>query len=294
MPGPRREHASTYVVQDRNNRDELTRLQLQDRMTTASMGGVLPEQPDSSVFQRILDIGCGTGDWLIEAAKTYPTMTQLFGIDASGKMLDYAQAQAEANQVNDRIEFLVVDALRMLEFPDHFFDLVNMRYAQGWIRTWEWPKLLQEAQRVSRPDGVIRFTEGGFGQSTSPALNRLNDLFVQAFHRAGYYFTSESDAITTHLPRLMHQRGVLHVQTRTYTLEYRAGTPEGQSFIESMKLLYQTVVPFLKKWIRLPDDYEDIYQQALVEMQAPDFFADGYLLTAWGSNKGLQESFSEQ
>ncbi len=294
MSGPRREHPSTYVVQDRNNRDELTRLQLQDQMTTASMGGVLPEQTDPTIFQRVLDIGCGTGDWLIEAATTYPTMMQLFGIDACGKLLDYAQAQAEANQVNERIEFLVMDALRMLEFPTHFFDLVNMRFAQGWIRTWEWPKLLQEGQRVSKPGGIIRFTEGGFGQSTSPALNYLNDLFVQAFHKAGYYFTPESNAITIHLPRLMHQHGVLNVQTRTYTLEYRAGTPEGQSYIESTKLLYRTIVPFLRKWIRLPDNYETVYQRALVEMQSPDFCATGYLLTSWGSNKGFQEFFSEQ
>ena len=294
MSGPRREHPSTYVVQDRNNRDELTRLQIQDQMTTASMGGVLPEQTDPTVFQRVLDIGCGAGDWLIEAAKTYPTMRQLFGIDACGKLLDYAQGQAEANQVNERIEFLVMDALRMLEFPTHFFDLVNMRFAQGWIRTWEWPKLLQEGQRVSKPGGIIRFTEGGFGHSTSPALNYLNDLFVQAFHKAGYYFTPESNAITTRLPQLMHQHGVLNVQTRTYTLEYRAGTPEGQSYIESTKLLYRTVVPFLRKWIRLPDNYETVYQRALVEMQSPDFCATGYLLTSWGSNKGFQEFFSEQ
>jgi ubiquinone/menaquinone biosynthesis C-methylase UbiE len=290
---PRREHPSTYVVQDRNNHDEFTRLQIQDQMTTAAMGGVLPEQSDSTNLKRILDIGCGTGSWLIEAAKTYPAITQLFGIDISGKMLDYARTQAEAQQLNNRVEFVVMDALRMLEFPTHFFDLVNMRFAQSWIRTWEWPKLLQEAQRVTKPGGIIRLTEG-HADTTSPALNRLYHLLIQAFHQAGYYFTPDSKDYIAHLPRLMHQHGVQNTQTHTYILKFHAGTPEGQLLAENMKLGYRTALPFLRKWTRVPDDYEDIYQQALVEMQAPDFVATWEVLTAWGNNAGFQEFFSEQ
>src|SRR6266702_1969322 len=114
---PRREHPSAYFVQDRSNEEELTRLQIQDQMITAGMGGVLPEQPDPTIFQRILDVGCGTGGWLIEAAKTYPAISLLVGVDISSKMLDYARTQAEAGQVTDRVKFRAMDALRILEFP---------------------------------------------------------------------------------------------------------------------------------------------------------------------------------
>src|SRR6266581_7695988 len=102
---PRREHPSTYVVQDRSNEEELTRLQIQDQLVTASMGGVLSEQSDPTQFQRVLDVGCGTGGWLIEVAKTYPHMKRLVGVDISTKMLDYARAQAEEQGLGDRIEF---------------------------------------------------------------------------------------------------------------------------------------------------------------------------------------------
>jgi ubiquinone/menaquinone biosynthesis C-methylase UbiE len=136
---PHREHPSTYFVQDRDNQEELVRLQLQDQMVTTSMGGVLAEQPDPARFKRVLDIGCGTGGWLIETAKAYPGMTRLFGIDISGKMLDYARTQAKAHQVTDRVEFLLMDALRMLEFLNGFFDLVNMRLVQSFLRIWAGP-----------------------------------------------------------------------------------------------------------------------------------------------------------
>jgi hypothetical protein len=36
-----------------------------------------------------------------------------------------------------------MDALRMLVFPDAFFDLVNLRCGCSYVRTWEWPKLLE-------------------------------------------------------------------------------------------------------------------------------------------------------
>ena len=210
-------------------------------------------------------------------------------------MLNYARAQAESASVGNRIEFLVMDALRMLEFPTHFFDLVNVCLAQSWLRTWDWPKLLQEAQRVSKPGGVIRFTEAnGALKCNNPALSRLNDLGTQAMYWAGHYFTEEGNSILTHLSRLMHQHGVLNVQTRAYTIVYRAGTPEGQLLADDVKFLYRTALPFLEKWTRIPDDYEAIYQQALADMQAPDFVATWDVLTAWGTNEGFQEFFSEQ
>jgi hypothetical protein len=71
---PLREHSSTYIVQDRSNLEEMTRLEIQDKMLTTAMGGVLPELVDPGSLQRVLDVGCGTGGWLMETARTYPTI----------------------------------------------------------------------------------------------------------------------------------------------------------------------------------------------------------------------------
>src|SRR4029077_12157166 len=118
---PSKEHPSTYRVEDGSNQKELTRLQVQDRIVTQGMGGVLPEQSDPTTFRHVLDVGCGTGGWLIEVAKAFPDIQLLIGTDISGKMIEYARARAREEGVSDRVEFHVMDSLRMLEFPAAYF-----------------------------------------------------------------------------------------------------------------------------------------------------------------------------
>ena len=287
MPAPLNPHGenpNTYIVHDSSNRDEMARLYLQDQLLTTSMGGALAEQPDPSSLQSILDIGCETGSWLIDVAKTYPNIPMLAGVDINGKTLDYARKQAAARGASDRIEFHVMDALGVLEFPTHTFDLVNQRYGMGFLRTWEWPDVLEQYQRVIRPGGVVRITEGEVVlESTSPALKQLNQLLLQAMCNAGHFFECQNDGVTSHLTRLLHQSGYQNIQTHPHTFVYRTGTKEGQDFYEIMRLAYRTASPFLRKWIRLPDTYDATYQQALSEMKQPDFTATWKLLTVWAN-----------
>ena len=280
-----KEQPSTYFVQDRSNKEEMTRLKLQDQLITTAMGGVLPEQTDTTRFRRILDIGCGTGGWLIELARTCPTCQQLVGIDISKRMVEYAREHAyDARQ--DHISFHVMDALRMLEFTDGFFHLVNLRFGSSFVRTWEWPKLLEEMRRVCRLDGVIRLTEPAIlTQSSSAALLRLCALLQYAFFRAGYYVENTPTGITAHLSRLLTQFGGRYVQVheRPYSLLFQAGTPSGDAFVEDMVHAFHVLQPFLAKWGALLSDYDTLSQQALEEMHQPDFSATAEVLTTWAS-----------
>ncbi|HEX6478321.1 MAG TPA: hypothetical protein VF043_05715 [Ktedonobacteraceae bacterium] len=133
---------------------------------------------------------------------------------------------------------------------------------------------------MCRPGGVVRITEPAWiVKSNSPALSRLYDLFLQA----GHLFTLTSEGVTGNLAYLLHQHGLQQVQTRAYTLEYHADTPEGQHYVETIRLFFRTILPFLRKWARVPADYETLYQQMLSEIRQPDFVATWSLLTAWGN-----------
>ncbi len=280
------DNPSTYFVQDRKNQKELTRVMIQDHMITALMGGVLPEQPDPTVFHHVLDVGCGTGSWLIEAALTYPEMS-LVGIDISQRMIKCARTQARDHHVDDRVEFHVMDALCPLDFPAAYFDLVNLRFGISYVRTWDWPTLLTELLRVTRVDGVVRITDCELvHQTNGPALTQLVNMLQCALYRAGHLFMDERTGLVDHLAQLLYQCGCERVQTKVCTMEYRAGTSAAEAFAENMKLAFQTSRPFIQKWGCASENYNAIYQQALDEMCQPDFFATLNMLTAWGSKPG--------
>lgn len=284
----RSEQPSTYFVQDRRNKDELKRVTIQDEMITTSMGGVLPEQTNTSRFHRVLDVGCGTGGWIIRAAKTYPSMS-LIGIDISQIMIDYARERAQAEQIADRVSFHVMDTLRPLVFPPASFDLVNLRLAVSFVRTWDWPELLAEFQRVTRQGGIVRLTEADITEPNSPALTRLGNHLRQAFYNAGNFFTPSHDGLTSHLVHLEKRYGLLDVQKHEHLLTYRAGTQEGQQFAQDMQHLFRTLRPFIAKWTRISQDYDQDYEQALIEMQQDDFIATWRFITAWGSVRHVEK-----
>ena len=284
-PDPDREQSNTYVVQDESNTDELERLKIQDQFLTIGMGGVLPEVAEPGLLRSVLDVGCGTGNWLVEVAQSYPMIPRLVGIDVSEKMVKYARSQAEAGQVSDRVEFHVMDAMRGLNFPAASFDLVNQRLGASYLRTWDWPELLHEYQHVLRPGGIVRITEGDIiGESSSPALRRLQELTLDAAYNAGNFFVNEGNGVTSQLARLLRQYGFLPMKTHAYLLTYRAGTLQGQRYFDNMKLAFRNLVPYLHKWTQVPSDYEQLYQQALIEMQQPNFVVNWTLLTALGTN----------
>ncbi len=284
MPNPQRknEPPTTYFVEDRQSKSELFRLAIQDQMITQAMGGVLPEQEHPDTIQRVLDIGCGAGSWIIEAAQTYPAMT-LVGIDISPRMVEYAQKIASSQSISDRVTFQIMDALRPLEFPNESFDLVNIRLGIGFMRTWDWPQLLLEMQRVTRPGGIIRVMESGVIEDNRKGAHlQMHALFICALFHSGHLFEQESTGLTNHLPRMLKQYGAQNVQTKKYELVYKAGTENGDAYYENITHLFQTLRPFIQKWGCAPEEYDTIYNQALDEIRQTSFCTTWEFVCAWG------------
>jgi len=279
--------SGTYFVpdsqQDRQQKEELLRLINQDRLVTALMGGVLPEQTEPGMFRRVLDVACGSGGWALEAAQTYPEM-ELVGIDLNPRMVKHARAQAAAQCLDDRVSFHVMDALHPLDFADASFDLVNLRFAVSFVRTYDWPPMLGELLRVVRRGGVIRLTdEEVIHQSTSPAAMQFCEMLLCALFQSGHLFTQEGCGLTAHLAPLLSRHGGQRVQTKAHALHFQAGTQEGEAYVEDGRHVMRMLRPFLEKWGCLGEDFQAIHQQALKELKQPDFAATWHLLTVWGN-----------
>jgi ubiquinone/menaquinone biosynthesis C-methylase UbiE len=134
-----------------------------DQLFTKAMGGLLPEQPEQAIahLHDVLDIGCGSGGWVLEMAYANSRM-HATGIDISQGMIDYANTLASANGL-DNAQFHVANALDPLDFPDGFFDLVNARQLDGVVPAASWPGLVKEMVRVTRRGGMIRITSVEWG-----------------------------------------------------------------------------------------------------------------------------------
>ena len=280
-----KESPSTYLVPS-HSPEEIERLTVQDRMLTLGIGGLLPDMEDPTQLHHVLDVGCGVGSWLMETAKDYPTIERLVGVDISARAITYARDWAESLGLDGRVQFQVMDALQALEFSPASFDLVNQRAGLSWLRTWDWPKVLMEYQRVTRPGGIIRITEPSLVMdSNSEALMQLNTVLLEAFHHSGHFFTADTAGVVYELEGLMVRHGIKNVQTRVYKSPFcEPDTEYGRCFYEDMVHVYRVALPFLQKWARVPRNYQEIYHQALREMKQPDFRASGVIITAWGIN----------
>ena len=119
--------------------------------------------------------------------------------------------------------------------------------------------------------------EEAFRLQASIRLPNINRVFNRPVKPLRFPFAEKGNQ----LARLLEQYRIENVQTRAHALEYRGGTVEGQRFYEDNRL-GETLLPFIRKWTRLPEDYQTLRQQLLIDMQQPDFIATWRLLTAWG------------
>lgn len=275
--------SKTEYFIEAENAAEMARLINQDRILTRCMGGLFPPQLDLTNIHDILDIACGPGGWAVDVARAYPD-TRVIAIDISQIMTEFARFQArEQNLTNTR--FLVMDALKPLDFPDNSFDFVNARFISGFMPKAAWPALVQECLRILRPGGFIRLTEFETTISTSYTSEKLGEMFARALQKAGQSFspTGWQFGITPALGRFLRDAGCRNVQPMAHVIEWSTGTAEHLSQYQNAMVFLKLSQPFLiKMGVITAEEAEALYQRALEEMMASDYCALWYFLSTCG------------
>src|SRR5579884_608175 len=247
-------------------------------------GNALPELADSSTIQRVLDIASGSGEWVIMAAQASPH-TQIVGIEGNAQLVDHARALAQAQGVSN-VSFTVMDPFQPLDFADGSFDLVNVRFIVGLLPAEDWPKILREFVRVTRPGGIIRLTENDLPITSSSAYGNFGGLISDALHITKRSFSPHGRllSVTPTLKRLLQDAGCQNVHQQVYVTNYSAGMEEHEEVCQYAARAYWLVQPMLVKTkVKEQPDIEQLYQQMLTEMQSPDFLAVALYLTVWGT-----------
>jgi ubiquinone/menaquinone biosynthesis C-methylase UbiE len=273
---------NTYAL-DAESSVEMARLMRQDHLLTQGMGGIFPEQPDLTQVQRLLDIACGPGGWVLETAFTYADI-DVVGVDISETMIRYARSQAQVQHL-DNASFQVMDVLQPLAFPDHSFDLVNARTIVAFMLPEAWPTFLEECLRVLRPGGILRLTDFEWGFSNKPALEHYCGLFNQALTKSGQSFSPHGMhlGLLPMLRRLMQNAGCQQIGNMAHVIEFSFDTEAHEGFYHHAELGLKLLQPFMCRWgVAAPETLDTLYAQVLQEMQMEDFCAIWILLTVWG------------
>lgn len=276
---------NTYVI-DSESAAEMARLMRQDHLLTQGMGGIFPENIDLSNVQRILDIACGPGGWVLETAFAHNDI-EVVGVDISERMINYARTQAQVQQL-DNANFYVMNALKPLNFPDASFDLINTRLIVAFMLPEVWPLFLQECQRLLRPGGVVRLTDLEWGLSNKEAYEKYCGLFNQALQRAGQSFSPNGIhmGLIPMLRRLIQESGFVQIGQKAHAIEFSYGTEAHEGFYHDLAAAFKLLQPFITKWqVATQEELGELYQQALADMQAEDFCALWILLTVWGTKQ---------
>lgn len=139
---------------------------------------------------RLLDIGCGTGNFSIKLARQGVSVT---GIDASTKML--AKAQEKAEKEGLEIEFKEMDCLN-LQFPDNTFDGVLSMATIEFIA--DYPRMISEMFRVCKKGGYILVGTINRDSSWGELYQDENYLkIVKVFRYANFKTPEELNLIKT-------------------------------------------------------------------------------------------------
>ncbi len=265
---------------------EMARLIMQDDTVTRNMGGPLSEPSDLSTIHDILDLACGPGSWVLDMAYAHPDKN-VIGVDIDPTMVNYARARARSQALDNNAHFQVMNATKQLDFPDNSFDLVNARLLVGFMRPENWPYLIQECRRVSRPGAILRLTESESAVTSGVAYNTLNTLLAQALHAAGQSFSPDGRhfGIVPRLGRLLRDAGYEHIQHKAYAVDFSAGTEAHEAIRQNSMAMLQLIQPFLiRMGVTTQEKVDELYQQAMVEMLSDDFCGIWFFLTVWGKN----------
>ncbi|WP_376793625.1 class I SAM-dependent methyltransferase [Thermogemmatispora sp.] len=266
-------------------------------------GQLFPRGIDIEDLERVLDIGCGSGEWVFTLASRYP---QLFicGVDIDRRLLQ--QAQARRNRAGLRqLEFRHMDFARPFPLAESSFDYVHMRACARYIAASAWPAVLAECRRVLRPRGWLTLVEIELCDSSSRAFSELRQLFNRCWYQLGHALDESglSFGVASRLYGLLLAAGLSEVAYEVHIADLGRqsrpeAAPEGEvgasGAVESADAIATLFLQQSLREVRLaapliiqqglisPSRLAALLEQAERDLQAPDLCGWGVIISAYG------------
>ncbi|KAG0274363.1 hypothetical protein BGZ95_009868 [Linnemannia exigua] len=259
----RRHHntdGAAYIMP--NDIDEMDRLHLQHFVIRHAFNGNTRAKFDNKIHKDVLDVGC--------EMSTEHTETNFTGIDIS------AVWPTEIRPRNCR--FQVVNVLQGLPFEDNTFDFVHQRFLIMGYPAKDWPFVIQELIRVTKPGGIIELTEIPIvSNANGPELTKLMEVLEQGCIERGL-----DTKAAKKLEGMLREAGIQDVKACHASIPVGAwGAKVGQLMRENSAGIWSSLRGLIKELTGLNDtQYEAMIKRVFVEYEHYKCYVNCYC--AWG------------
>jgi ubiquinone/menaquinone biosynthesis C-methylase UbiE len=255
------------------------------RYVHLSMSGKLyPDRIPVNTMERVLQLGCGTGDWLFDLAKQHPQL-HIYGIEQDENVLQKAKARRNLGN-QPQIELRLMDLTAPLPIPDNYIDLIHIRSGALWLPPALWPALLQETARILKPGGWLFILEGDYFEVSSSAFMQLHYAMIKAMMHMDR--TMDHSGVTfgvgLRVPRMLMQAGFEEVAYDLNILDagFMGGMAGRIYRAQIMNFISHAKPLVVQSGALSATAFDALMEQQQQELQDPDVCGWEMLISAYG------------
>jgi ubiquinone/menaquinone biosynthesis C-methylase UbiE len=255
--------------------------QLHRYFLQAQGGRLYPEHIPVNTMERVLDVGCGAGEWIFDLAKRYPRL-HIYGIDSREEALQQARVRRSTSNAG-QVELRRMGLAPSWPIPDHYFDFVHMWHCARFIAPLQWPCAIQECIRVLGPGGWLSIVELAPGDISSPAIMTLQRAMAQVKGQYGMDVGGSTE-IAPHLYGMLLQAQLEEVAYDLHAIDLGfMGGNSARMFLAEIVRQAVLVTPFVVQQELLSRvEFDELIDAARTELQAPDLCGWAMLISAYG------------
>ncbi|RUP43338.1 S-adenosyl-L-methionine-dependent methyltransferase [Jimgerdemannia flammicorona] len=234
--------------------EELNRLDYQHYVIRHLIYGNFKAPLDSELEKgiRVIDVGCGSGIWVMEMAVDYPRST-FVGVDCA--------AVFPTKDIPPNCTFIRGNTLEGLPFKDESFDFVFQRLMILAFTPSDWRFATRELARITAPDGFVELIEGDFFVQSAPAAYApLYNAIVGTAASRGIDLSVLHD-----LPSVLSDAGLVDVKADYVSSPLGWHGRVGDICNKSMKNLFVALKPSIRPVISKTDEEYDVMAEQIID-----------------------------
>ncbi|KAI7851536.1 S-adenosyl-L-methionine-dependent methyltransferase [Circinella umbellata] len=267
---------ASYILP--NDEEESDRVHMQHWIVKLAFSGNYDAPVGEALEEgdNVLDAGCGPATWPLEMSEMYP-QSKFYGVDIS--LVFPTQIKPK------NCEFSLHNLAEPLPFPDNYFRFVHQRLlVMGHLKA-DWPKILKEFIRVTKPGGWIELTECTMPDlaNSGPKMNAIMASVNVIAKKKGL-----NPAVAYELKTLMEEAGAINVVDRRVVTPVGHGGKLGALLWEDFYSLFTTFRPIVAKShpeLEPPEAYDKFLKNAKDECSE---YKTGFI---WHRTYGQKPSF---